>query len=164
MYQGSQTVEGNSCAQVHRANAMLIKLQMKKQGVSVRCLVSEGIVKSSHRHRFYERIEQGKLEFDEVVQLRHRLNIDPVRAEIAIHCFDSPESYEDPCCETTAHVATALATQLYEVMAACEGEFEPLREGLCQGLAKRATTAIAENHKRIEAQREAIGDTERAFR
>jgi hypothetical protein len=163
MYQGSGSVEEKSCAQVHRENAILIKLQMKKQGVSIRCLVSEGIVKSSHRHRFYERIEKGKLEFDEIVKLRQRLKIDPVRAEIAMRCFDSPESYEDPCCETTAHVATALAVQLFEVMAACDGEFEPLKKGLCQGLAKRATTAIAENHARIEAQREAIGDADRAF-
>ena len=67
MYQGSGSVEEKSCAQVHRENAILIKLQMKKQGVSIRCLVSEGIVKTSHRHRFYERIEEGKLESDEIV-------------------------------------------------------------------------------------------------
>lgn len=153
MYQGPGSVEEKSCAQVHRENAILIRFQMKKLGISIRCLVNEGVVKSSHRHRFYERLEQGKLEFDEVVRLRKRLRIDPVRAEIAMRCFESPESYEDPCCETTAHVATALAVQLFEVMAACEGEFEPLREGLCQGLAKRATTAIAENHARIDLRR-----------
>lgn len=163
MCKGLPQVEDKSCAQVHRENALLIKLQMEKQGVSIRCLVNEGIVKSSHRHRFFQRIEEGTLEFHEIVKIRQRLRIDAVRAEIAMRCFDSVESYEDPCCETTADLAASLARQLSEEMAACDGSFEGLKKGHCKGLAKRTANEIKKNHTRLEAERDAITDIDRAY-
>ena len=51
-----------------------------------------------------------------------RLEIDPIRAAITVQCFSDPASYEDPCCETSALVAIAMATHLPSELAACEGK------------------------------------------
>lgn len=163
MCQGSKPAETKSCTQLQHEYAILIKSQMTKQGVSVRCLVDEGIIKRSHRNRFYDRVAEGSLSYAEINKITERLGIDPVRAAITVQCFAHPESYEDPCCETSAHVATALAVHLTEEMAACEGTFEPLRQSLAHGLAKRATNEIARNHARLETQREAIAIAEASF-
>ena len=163
MCQDSQQAEAKSCTQLQQEYAILIKSQMSKQGVSIRCLVDEGIIKRSHRNRFYDRVAEGSLSYAEINKITERLGIDPVRAAITVQCFEHPESYEDPCCETSAHVATALALHLTEEMAACEGTFEPLRQSLAHGLAKRATNEIARNHARLETQREAIAIAETSF-
>lgn len=163
MCQGSQSSREESWAKLQQVYAALIKAQMEKQGVSVRQLVEERKIKASQRNRFYERVAEGSLPCKELNKVLARLDIDQIRAALTVRCFADPDAYEDPCCETTAYVAEAFAAYLPEEMAACEGEFDGLRKSLCEGLAKRAISAIARNHARVEAQREAIIEPDHAF-
>ena len=112
MGQGANPNERKSCHKLQAEYADLIRYQMNRQGVSLRKLVDEGIIKSSHRSGLFERIADGSVSTAEFNRINERLGIDPVRAAIAVHCFVSPESYEDPCCETSAQLAIALALQL----------------------------------------------------
>ncbi|MEM6409954.1 MAG: hypothetical protein AAF683_00295 [Pseudomonadota bacterium] len=163
MCEGSQPAEPKSCAQLQIEYAMLIKEQMRKQGVSVRCLVAEGILKKSHRTGFFKRIEEGSLFQGEITKITKRLNIDPIRAAITVNCFDGAESYEDPSCKTAAALAKTIGVELREEMAAIDGNFEGLHEGQCKGLARRTVNEIARNHERVEAERDAIAEVGRAY-
>lgn len=154
MCRGSQPTERKSYNQLQAEYAVLIKDQMHRQSISVRRLVDEGIIKRSHRHGLFDRIADGSLSTAEFNRIYERLAIDPVRAALAVKCFVNPEAYEDPCCATSAHVATALAVTLTEEIAACDGTFEPIRENLCKGIAKRTSTAIVRYHTALEARRD----------
>ncbi|MEE4208891.1 MAG: hypothetical protein V2I43_06465 [Parvularcula sp.] len=136
---------------------------MARQGVSLRRLVEEGVIKRSHRSGLFERIADGSLSVGEFNRINERLGIDPVRAALAVRCFVGPSAYEDACCATSAQVATALARQLPTEMAACEGVFEPIRESLCRGLAQRTTLAIVRYHVSLEARRDDASHFDRTF-
>ena len=163
MGQGANPNERKGCHKLQAEYADLIKYQMNRQGVSLRKLVDEGIIKSSHRSGLFERIADGSVSTAEFNRINERLGIDPVRAAIAVHCFVSPESYEDPCCETSAQLAIALALQLSEEIAACDGTFEPIREALCHGIAQRTSSAIARHHTELEARRHDPALFDRSF-
>lgn len=163
MGQGAQPAERKSCAQLQVEYAILIRDQMRRQGISVRCLVAEGVIRQSHRNGFFRRVEEGSLSYKEVNQIAARLNIDPVRAALTVVCFNDPESYEDPCCETTAELAASMAVELREEMDACDGNFDGLAKGLCKGLAKRTVNEIAKNHARLEAARDAITHVDESY-
>lgn len=163
MGQGSQPTERKSYKKLQAEYAVLIKDQMLRQGISLRRLVDEGLIKRSHRNGLFERIANGSLSTAEFNRISERLAIDPVRAALAVKCFPSSESYEDPCCETSAHVATALAVQLTEEMAACHGTFEPIRESLCKGIAQRTSIAIVRYHTDLEARRDDPSHFDRTF-
>lgn len=159
---GSPAAAKLTCEQRQQEFAVLIKDQMKRQGVSVRQLHLEGLIRPHHRNDFYARIADGTLSQAEFNQVTDRLGIDPVRAALTVHCFASGGAYDDPCCETSAEVAKAIAAQLPEEIAACEGEFEPIRDALCRGIGKRTSNAIARYHAAV-AQRDDAALLDRAF-
>lgn len=104
--------------------AALIKEQMQLRHTSLRKMADEGVLKRSRRAGFFERLEAGSLTIDEFQRVLVHLEIDPIRAGLVLLCYNSASSYEDPCCETTALVAVALAARLPSELAACEGQFE----------------------------------------
>ena len=151
MCEGSRPHQ-KDCEQLQIEMASLVRSRMQAKGVSLRCLVDNKIIKSSHRNHFFERLAEGTLSYAEVNKLTAYLDIDPVRAAITVHCFDDPEVYDDPCCETSADVAVHLAHELTEEIAAIEdGNFQPLRDSLCKGSARKLASAIAKNH--VDEQR-----------
>ena len=162
MCEGSSRVEVRSCNQLQEDYSILIKDQMAKRGVSVRSLVEDGIIRRSHRNRFFERIAEGTLPLAEFHAVTAHLEIDPIRAAITVQCFAGSGAYEDPCCETSALVAVAMATHLPSELAACEGTFETIRDELCNGIAKNPSTAIAKYHRKLEDRRNG-GDFEFAY-
>lgn len=151
------------CEQLQVEMASLVRSQMQAKGISLRCLVENKVIKSSHRNRFFERVSEGSLSYSEMNKLTAYLEIDPVRAAITVHCFDDPDVYDDPCCQTSADVAVQLAHELTEEIAATEGTFEPLRENLCRGSAKKLASAIARNHVEEERRRNDWDFLERSF-
>jgi hypothetical protein len=159
----SQAVAKMTCAQRQHEFSVLIKDQMARQRVSVRQLCAEGVIRPYHRNRFFGRIADGSLSQAEFNLVTERLGIDPVRAALTVHCFESGQAYDDPCCETSAAVAKAIAYQLPEELAACDGEFEPIRDALCKGIGKRTSNAIAKYHTAMEARRDDEAMLERAF-
>ena len=162
MSEGSQRAEIKSCTQLQEEYSVLIRDQMQKRGVSVRKLVNEGVIRRSHRNRFFERIAEGSLPIAEFHAVSARLEIDSIRAAITVQCFSDPASYEDPCCETSALVAIAMATHLPSELAACEGTFETIRDELCNGIAKNTSSAIAKYHRKLEDRRNG-GDFDFAY-
>ena len=101
----SQAVAKMTCAQRQHEFSVLIKDQMARQRVSVRQLCAEGVIRPYHRNRFFGRIADGSLSQAEFNLVTERLGIDPVRAALTVHCFESGQAYDDPCCETSAAVA-----------------------------------------------------------
>ena len=132
MSEGSQRAEIKSCVQLQEEYSVLIRDQMQKRGVSVRKLVNEGVVRRSHRNRFFERIAEGSLPIAEFHAVSARLEIDPIRAAITVQCFSDPASYEDPCCETSALVAIAMATHPSRQDAASAKDLASLADQLSQ--------------------------------
>ena len=159
---GSQTAVRLTCEQRQQEFAVLIQDQMRRQGVSIRQLYVEGLIRQNHRNGFYKRIANGSLSQGEFNQVAERLGIVPVRAALTVHCFASGHAYDDPCCETSAEVAKAIAVQLPEEIAACDGEFKPIRDALCRGIGKRTSNAIARYHAAV-AQRDDAALLDRAF-
>ena len=153
MREGSNTVVVGRCDQLQREYAVLIRRQMEKRGLSVRKLAERGVIRQSHRNRFFDRIAQGTLPLAEFHAVTSHLEIYPIRAAITVQCFTDATSYEDPCCETSAMVAVAMATHLPEELAACEGNFETIRSELCDGIAKNTSSAIAKYHRKLEERR-----------
>lgn len=154
--------DGKSSEELQRDYANLIRQQMALQGVSVRQLWAEGVIRNNHRHRFFERLAEGSLPISEYHAVNQRLEIDPIRAAITVQCFVSEQAYDDPCCQTSALVAVAMATHLPAELAACDGEFEALRDELCKGIAQKTSNAIAKHHRMIENRRNG-GDFEFAY-
>lgn len=163
MYHGSDGMVQEECDQPQNGLAELLRMQMQSQGVSVRCLVAEGLIRKSQRNHFFRRVADGSLYHSEINAVMNRLSIDPIRAAIAINCFRNPETYEDPCLATTAELATSLAVELTEELAACAGNFQPLRKAHCKGLAKRTAAEIAQNHARMEQSLDDFAYGARAF-
>ena len=153
MGQNTEIIEPKNCRQLQVEYSVLIKEQMRKQGLSVRQLVEDGVIRSSRRHRFFERIAEGSLTIAEFYAVSERLDIDPIRAAITVHCFTGGADYEDPCCETSALVAVAMAAHLPGELAACEGTFETIRNELCNGIARNTSSAIAKYHRKLEDRR-----------
>lgn len=153
MGQDSLGAEVRGCDQLQEEYAVLIRDQMQRRGVSVRKLVEKGIIRRSHRNRFYARIAEGTLPLAEFHAVTTYLEIDPIRAAITVQCFSDGTCYEDPCCETSALVAVAMATHLPGELAACEGTFETIRNELCNGIAKNTSSAIAKYHRKLEERR-----------
>lgn len=137
--------------------AVLIREQMTRQGLSVRGLATEGVIKKHRKNDFFARLREGRLTINEFNRVMARLEIDPVRAAISFLCDRPSGSYEDPCCETVSLVATSLAKHLPGEMESCEGTFETLRAGLCDMIAQKNATTIARHHQRIEGRHNGEG-------
>lgn len=150
-------VAGLEAATINKLYAVIIRDEMKQQGVKVTTLVTEGVIKSHRKNHFFERLEAGQLPVSEFQRLLIRLSIDPVRVGLAMLCFKNASSYQDPCCETTALVAVSMASHLSAEIAACDGEFAPIRSSLCDHIAKRNACAIAEHHRLMEKRHNGEG-------
>lgn len=150
MCKGTLDGVGTKAHNVNRMYAALIREQMKLRNTSLRKLVDEGVIKKSTRVGFFGKIETGSVTIDEFQRVLVHLEIEPIRAGLVLLCYNSASSYEDPCCETTALVAVALAARLPSELAACDGQFETIRQSLCETIAKKTSTAIAKHHMSLE--------------
>lgn len=150
MCEGTVAGVATKAQSINQMYAALIREQMRLQNTSLRKLTDEGVIKESRRKRFFEKVEDGNLTIDEFQRVLLRLKIDPIRAGLVLLCYKSASSYEDPCCETTALVAVALAARLPGELAACEGQFETIRQSLCDTIARKTSSAIARHHISLE--------------
>lgn len=152
MSEGTIAGVATSAQSINRMYAALIREQMRLQNTSLRKLTDEGVIKESRRKKFFEKVEDGNLTIDEFQRVLLRLKIDPIRAGLVLLCYESASSYEDPCCETTALVAVALAARLPSELATCEGQFETIRQSLCDTIARKTSSAIAKHHMSLESR------------
>lgn len=153
MSERSEDAMEQAARDANKLYAAMIKLQMDKQGASARNLAKKGVIKSHRRARFIEKLGAGDVTLAEFQKVLIHLDVDPIRAGIVLQSQQAASFYEDPCCQTTALVASKLAVHLPSELAACEGRFEPLRHSLGDSIAKRYASAIARHHKQIERRR-----------
>ena len=152
MCEGTEDGVASRAHSINQLYAALIKEQMRLQNTSLRKLTDEGVIKESRRKKFFDKVEDGNLTIDEFQRVLLHLKIDPIRAGLVLLCYESASSYEDPCCETTALVAVALAARLPSELAACEGQFETIRQSLCDTIARKTSSAIAKHHMSLESR------------
>jgi len=136
--------------------AALIRAVMAKRGVSVTRLYEEGVIRKCTARAFDGRLASGEISAKEFSDLFAYLDINPLRATLALTCLENAEGYFDPTCKTIAELAVEAVVTLHEEIAACEGDFEPIRLSLCKALAQRVSGMIVDHHKRIEEARAAV--------
>jgi len=155
--QGTQLETCDSTPFITQADyARLIRSVMRKRGVSVTRLYELGVIRKCTARGFDDRIKSGDITTGEFTALLLHLEIEPLRATLALSCLDDPDSYFDPTCRTVSELAIETVVMLHEQIAACEGDFEPIRKSLCQALAQRLSGMIVDHHKRIEEARASV--------
>lgn len=147
---GSLTSSTELMKATRRDYALLVRTIMAKRGVSVTRLYEEGVIRKCTARAFDDRLANGEISTKEFGVLFDYLDIDPLRATLALTCLDTPEGYFDPTCETIAQLAAETVTTLHEQLSCCQGDFEPIRRSLCRSLAERVTQMIVQHHNRIE--------------
>lgn len=130
----------------------IIQRFISEHKLSLNHLYKIGAIRN--RKTFEKKLEAGDLTSCELDRLFTVLQLDPVRAHVAIITMADPDAYFDTTCETALRIATALTLNLREQAAACEGDFEPIRENLCNAIAVRACNLVMEQQARIRDARD----------
>lgn len=131
----------------------LIRAVMRVSGVSAKKLYQNKVIRRCTFREFDKRLVEGLITTAELNSIFTYLDIDPVRATLALFILNSPDAYFDPGCETASQLASETVVALLEQLAACDGDFEPIKRGLCKSLAERTSGMIVEHHKRVEEVR-----------
>lgn len=140
---------------LQREYAELVRTVMHERSISVRKLYDNGIIRKCTARAFDDRLRGGEISTGEFNALLQYLGVDRMRATLALIGLHDPNAYFDPTCKTASYLAVETAITLHEQIAACEGDFEPIRLSLCRSLAERMSGLIVEHHKRIEEARTA---------
>ena len=133
----------------------LVRVVMKARNISANRLLKDRVIRKCTSRGFSERLGRGQITTAELNALFAYLEIDPVRATLALFCLQDPNAYFDPSCETASSLASETVIALTEQLAACDGIFQPIRQTLCRALAQRTSGMIVEHHRRVEEVREA---------
>jgi len=124
---------------------------MEKEKISVRQLYER--CRLRHRATFKKRLDNGTLLMDETMQCLRALNIDPIRAFVAVYQLENPDAYFDPVNETAAIMQLELTRALNECNAAASGDFEPIKQGLARSLAGDLAKRVAAHQERVREAR-----------
>lgn len=131
----------------------IIAAEINRQGLSTRRLCEIGVIR--RRQGFLARLHAALLVASEIEALVRHLEIDTVRAAIAVEVFADPDSYFDMLCLNLANVCRALEGAVRRHGDALDCAFEPMRPALCAAVADRLCQALATHHARIEEARSA---------
>lgn len=140
-------------ADAHLDYCLLIRTVMKQKQVTAKRLFDDHVIRRCTFRDFNRRLATGHITITELNALFVYLGIDPIRATLALSILHNADAYFDPSCETASYIAAETALVLTEQIAACEGNFEPIKQTLCRSLAQRTTGAIVEHHRRVEQVR-----------
>jgi len=155
MKDGPTEAQNGASQRLQREYAELVRTVMEERGISVRKLHETRVIRKCTARAFDDRLRSGEISTGEFNALLHYLGIDRMRATLALIGLHDPDAYFDPTCKTASYLAIETAVTLHEQIAACEGDFEPIRRALCRSLAERMSGLIVEHHKRIEQARTA---------
>ena len=136
--------------------AALIRAVMKERRIPAKKLFQDNIIRKCTWREFDKRLSTGQITTAELNALVAYLDIDPVRATLALFCLHNAEAYFEATCETASHLASETVIVLSEQIAACDGDFEPIKQTLCRSLAQRTSGMIVEHHKRVEEVRTGV--------
>lgn len=131
----------------------IIQLQMARKRISIRQMAADGIIPSQYRVRFFDRIARGDIRLRDLQGILDYLEIDPIRADIAVTLMEEPADYFDDACVTAARYTQKLGRTLKEVSTAMAGDFEAISESLCANHVQRIGSEIHAHQKRVVALR-----------
>lgn len=132
----------------------IIEHELASGAVSSRALVAAGVIR--RRQGFRERLAKAQLATVEIEALIEHLDIDLVRAILAIAVFADPAAYGATLGRNLADICRALKDAVKRESGALEYAFEPMRPALCAAVADRICQALALHHARIEQARSAM--------
>lgn len=140
--------------------ATLIRTALSMRKTSTRALQREGIINDRTRRLFFEKLDSGELtvcEMDEIVRF---LNINPMKALIAVAYMNDPSAYFDPCCQVLAAYNEQLVTAMTERAAALSGDFTVIHRTLhhCPAHVARISGEIVEQQERTRRWLERDGE------
>lgn len=132
----------------------LIRMALAMRKTSTRALQREGIINDRTRRVFFDKLDRGQLTVSEVSGIARYLQIDPMRALIAVTYMNDSAAYFNPCCETVATMTEELTSALQERLAAAKGDFTAIHRNLCKVQASKLAKDIADHSDRANHYRE----------
>jgi hypothetical protein len=134
--------------------AALIRMALSMRKTSTRALQRAGIINDRTRRVFFDKLDRGQLTISELREITRYLQIDPMRALIAVAYMNDSAAYFNSCCETVATMAEELTTALQERLAAAQGDFTAIHRNLCKVQASKLAKDIADHSDRANHYRE----------
>lgn len=144
-------VQSELFARYHDGLHIIISRTLHDRGLSVRELERLKVTKT--RHSFFKRLESGRLTGDELAGLFSLLEIDHLRAWVAIMCMNDPEQYFEALSETASSLMQFISTALIDKASTLQGSFDPIRPSLCSTLANRTVDEIIQHQRRLQSFR-----------
>lgn len=122
----------------------LIRTILAERRMSVTALAAKlgHAPNSSGRKTLKSRLDRNAFTQAEIVQILKVLEVDQLRAILAVTVFQDVCTVFDPVNETVARFLKNFATALCEQTAASPRNFIELRECLCENLAQRAAKMV----------------------
>lgn len=127
----------------------LIAIAMRETHTSARNLEK---MTGISRQRIASIMRNGDATRTEQQHIFAALDLDPLRACLAIDQLHDPAAYFGAVAETVANFTQQFTTQLEEQSEAREGNFEPIRRNLLTGLVNEVTDRVMK-HQDLYTQR-----------
>lgn len=153
-FNGSDNDGNGSALEPIRGLCAIIARELDRKSISSRSLADQGIIR--RRQGFRERLLAARLLPAEIDALICHLEVDLVRAALALAVFADPESYFDILALNLGNVGRALRGAIERQGDALDCAFEPMRPALCAAVADRICQALVQHHARVEQARASL--------
>jgi hypothetical protein len=134
-------------------HAQIIREIMKRDGISIRRLRNNGVLRERACRDFFRKLEVLDFSISEIGRLYTELGVDPVRVIIAVFVLKDPMAYFSACGETLGRYTEELAAVLPGQLADCPDEFETINRALCRSHAVKISMDIKQHHLSISERR-----------
>ena len=135
---------------IAKGYAALIRTALAKRQASVRALQRAGVINERTRRVFHEKLDAGDFTIGETTDLSRFLEINPMRALIAIAYMNDPTAYFDPCSMVLQAYNEHLVIAITERADALSGDSTVINRTLrhCPAHVARISGEIVEQQER----------------
>jgi hypothetical protein len=149
--------------------AEIIRRVIVEKAIPLRELQRLGVITERTRRSFDDKLLSGRISIIELNRLCDHLEIDMVRAMVAVLLLRNPMAYFETVCEVVAAYAEESSVAMHEQISAGSGDFGLIRRKLVQAHATKLTRDILDHQERAlkageEAFLDAITRGERALK
>lgn len=139
--------------------AEIIRRVILEKAIPLRELQRLGVISERTRRSFDDKLLSGRISIIELNRLCEHLEIDMVRAMVAVLLLRNPMAYFETVCEVVAAYAEESSLAMHEQISAVSGDFGPIRRNLVQAHATKLTRDILDHQERaMKAGEEAFLD------
>jgi hypothetical protein len=139
--------------------AEIIRRVILEKAIPLRELQRVGVITERTRRSFDDKLMSGRISISELKRLCEHLEIDMVRAMVAVLLLRNPMAYFETVCEVVAAYAEESSIAMHEQISAVSGDFGPIRRNLVQAHATKLTRDILDHQERaLKAGEEAYLD------